>query len=38
MNDVDLETRKRIRRSTIVLVAIAASFYIGFILVGVLRA
>ncbi len=38
MSNVDLETRKRIRRSTIVLVAIAVTFYLGFILAGVLRA
>ena len=38
MSDVDTETRKRIRRSTIVLVAIAVTFYLGFILAGVLRA
>ena len=32
------DRRKAVRRSTIFFVAIALSFYIGFILIGVLRA
>jgi hypothetical protein len=32
------DRRKGIRRTTIILVAIALAFYLGFILIGVLRA
>jgi uncharacterized membrane protein len=31
------ERRKNIRRTTIIVVAIALAFYIGFIMMGVLR-
>jgi hypothetical protein len=33
----DEERRKGIRRTTLVVAAIAVSFYLGFILLGVLR-
>jgi uncharacterized membrane protein len=33
----ELERRKRIRRTTMIVVAIALAFYIGFIMMGVLR-
>jgi CHASE3 domain sensor protein len=32
------ETKKAIRRTTIILVAVALAFYLGFILMGLLRA
>jgi uncharacterized membrane protein len=32
------ERRKGIRRTTIILVAVALVFYLGFILIGVIRA
>ena len=32
------DKRKAIRRSAIILVAVALAFYVGFILMGVLRA
>jgi uncharacterized membrane protein len=32
------ERRKAIRKTTIILVAVALAFYLGFILMGVLRA
>ena len=32
------DRRKGVRRTTIILVAIALTFYVGFILVGVLNA
>jgi uncharacterized membrane protein len=32
------ERRKGIRRTTIILVAVALVFYLGFILIGVVRA
>jgi uncharacterized membrane protein len=32
------ERRKGVRRTTIILVAVALAFYLGFILIGVLRA
>jgi hypothetical protein len=35
--DEDLERRRRIRRSVIVLAIVAASFYFGFILLSVMR-
>jgi hypothetical protein len=31
------ERKKRIRRTTLIVAGIALSFYVGFILVGVLR-
>jgi len=38
MSDVDQETKRNIRRTALILAAVAAVFYFGFILVGVLRA
>jgi uncharacterized membrane protein len=32
------DRRKGVRRTTIILVAVALAFYLGFILIGVLRA
>jgi len=32
------ERRKAVRRTTIILVAVALAFYLGFILMGVMRA
>lgn len=34
----DLERKKRIRRTTLIVAAIAVAFYVGFILMGVLNA
>ena len=34
----DLERKKSIRRTTIVVALIALAFYVGFIMMGVLRA
>lgn len=34
----DLERKKRIRRTTLIVVAIAVAFYVGFIMIGVTRA
>ena len=33
----ELERKKRIRRTTLIFVAVALAFYIGFIMMGVLR-
>ena len=38
MSDVDQDTRRRIRRTTLILVAVAIAFYLGFILSGIVRA
>jgi hypothetical protein len=38
MAEVDAETKKGIRRTTAILVLVAAAFFFGFILMGVLRA
>ena len=38
MSDVDRETKRGIRRTALILAGIAVAFYLGFILVGVLRA
>ena len=38
MSKTDAETRKKIRRSALLLLAVALTFYFGFILAGVLRA
>jgi uncharacterized membrane protein (DUF485 family) len=35
--DEDLERRRRIRRTTFVLAIVALSFYLGFILLSVMR-
>jgi uncharacterized membrane protein (DUF485 family) len=37
MIDRDEETRKGIRRTALILTAIALAFYFGFILMGVLK-
>jgi hypothetical protein len=37
MSDADQETRRRIRRTTLMLVAVALVFYLGFILSGVVK-
>jgi len=34
----DTEQRKHIRRTALIMAAIAIAFYVGFILMGVLRA
>ena len=34
----DVEQKKNIRRTTLIVAAIALAFYIGFIMVGVVRA
>jgi len=34
----DLERKKNIRRTTLIVVAVALAFYVGFIALGVLRA
>ena len=33
----ELERKKKIRRTTMIVVAVALAFYIGFIMMGVLR-
>ena len=33
----DLERKRNIRRTTLVVVAIALAFYVGFIMMGVMR-
>jgi hypothetical protein len=33
----ELERKKNIRRTTLIVVAVALAFYIGFIMMGVLR-
>ena len=33
----DAERRKNVRRTTIILVAVAVAFYVGFILMGIAR-
>ena len=38
MTSNDVDRRKNIRRTTIIVTAIAIAFYLGFILMGVLRA
>ena len=38
MTELDAETKKGIRRTALILGAIALTFYLGFILIGVLRA
>jgi hypothetical protein len=34
----DVEQKKNIRRTTLIVAAIALAFYIGFIMIGVVRA
>ena len=36
MSEIDQETKKGIRRTALILVAVAVTFYLGFILIGVL--
>ena len=38
MNDSDADRRKNVRRTALILGGIALVFYLGFILMGVLRA
>ena len=38
MSEGMADRRKAIRRTTIILVAVALAFYLGFILMGVMRA
>jgi uncharacterized membrane protein len=38
VTDEKKDRRKGVRRTTIILVAVALAFYLGFILIGVLRA
>lgn len=38
MTSNDVEQRKNIRRTTIIMTAIATAFFLGFILMGVLQA
>ncbi len=38
MNENTADKRKAVRRTTIILVTIALAFYLGFVLMGVLRA
>jgi len=38
MTSNDVEQRKNIRRTTIIVTVIAMAFYLGFILMGVLQA
>jgi predicted nucleic acid-binding Zn ribbon protein len=37
LSDIDEVRRKRIRRNTIVLLLVAAAFYVGFIVMSVMR-
>ncbi len=37
MTDERKEQRKGVRRTAIILVAVALAFYLGFIMIGVLR-
>jgi hypothetical protein len=37
MSNTDRETHRNIRRTALILTAIAVTFYLGFILMGVLR-
>jgi len=36
MSEIDQETKKGIRRTALILAAVAVTFYLGFILMGVL--
>jgi uncharacterized membrane protein len=38
VTDAQKDRRKGVRRTTIILVAVALAFYLGFIMIGVLRA
>ena len=37
MSEVDRETKKGIRRTALILAAVAVTFYLGFIMMGVLQ-
>ena len=37
MSDVDRDTKRNVRRTTLLLIAVAVMFYLGFIMMGVLR-
>lgn len=37
MSEVDRETKKGIRKTALILAAVAIAFYLGFILMGVLQ-
>lgn len=37
MSDIDADRKKGIRRTALMLAAVAVAFYLGFILMGVLR-
>lgn len=37
MTKLNVETKKGIQRTALILIAVAAAFYIGFILMGVLN-
>jgi len=37
MSDVDQQSRRKIRRTTVILVAVAIAFYLGFILSGIVK-
>jgi uncharacterized membrane protein len=38
VTDEQKERRKGVRRTAIILIAVALAFYLGFIMIGVLRA
>jgi hypothetical protein len=38
VNNNDAERRKNVRRTALIMAGIAVAFYLGFILMGVLRA
>jgi hypothetical protein len=38
MSQVDLQQKKGIRKTVLILTVVALAFYLGFILMGVLRA
>lgn len=37
MSDADQQSRRKIRRTTVILVAVAIAFYLGFILSGIVK-
>jgi len=38
MSSADLQQKKGIRKTAVILIVVALAFYLGFILMGVLRA
>ena len=38
MSNQDVDRRRQIRRSALIFIGIALAFYVGFIMIGVLRA